>query len=93
MNVSTGGAALQAQSSLVLFPENICPGAKLFPVAPRGSERPRRDRLDLTSSGRHAMKTIYYVLDESGNVYNVTISDVMPSNGVIHVVDGVRLPR
>ena len=34
-----------------------------------------------------------YVFDESGNVYDVTISDVMQSNGVIQVVDGVLLPR
>ncbi len=34
-----------------------------------------------------------YVFDESGNVYQVTIPDVMQSNGVIHVVDGVLLPR
>ena len=33
------------------------------------------------------------VFDESGNVYNVTIGDVMQSNGVIHVVDGVLLPE
>ncbi len=33
------------------------------------------------------------VFDESGNVYNVTIGDVMQSNGVIHVVDGVLLPK
>jgi uncharacterized surface protein with fasciclin (FAS1) repeats len=34
-----------------------------------------------------------YVYDESGNVYEVTIADVRQSNGVIHVVDGVLLPR
>ena len=33
------------------------------------------------------------VFDESGTVYNVTIGDVMQSNGVIHVVDGVLLPK
>ena len=33
------------------------------------------------------------VFDESGNVYEVTIGDVMQSNGVIHVVDGVLLPE
>jgi uncharacterized surface protein with fasciclin (FAS1) repeats len=33
------------------------------------------------------------VFDESGNVYNVTIGDVMQSNGVIHVLDGVLLPK
>ena len=33
------------------------------------------------------------VFDESGNIYDVTIGDVMQSNGVIHVVDGVLLPQ
>ena len=33
------------------------------------------------------------VYDESGNAYRVTIADVMQSNGVIHVVDGVLLPN
>jgi uncharacterized surface protein with fasciclin (FAS1) repeats len=33
------------------------------------------------------------ISDESGNVANVTISDVSQSNGVIHVVDRVVLPQ
>jgi len=33
------------------------------------------------------------VMDESGGVANVTIGDVMQSNGVIHVVDKVLLPK
>ena len=33
------------------------------------------------------------VVDESGNTANVTIADVNQSNGVIHVVDKVLLPR
>ncbi len=33
------------------------------------------------------------VTDENGNVANVTIADVMQSNGVIHVVDHVLLPK
>jgi len=33
------------------------------------------------------------VMDESGGTANVTIADVMQSNGVIHVVDKVLLPR
>ena len=31
--------------------------------------------------------------DENGNVANVTIADVKQSNGVIHVVDTVLLPK
>lgn len=33
------------------------------------------------------------VTDENGNVANVTIADVAQSNGVIHVVDKVLLPK
>lgn len=33
------------------------------------------------------------VTDENGNVANVTIADVEQSNGVIHVVDKVLLPK
>ncbi|MCC5970555.1 MAG: fasciclin domain-containing protein [Pararhodobacter sp.] len=34
-----------------------------------------------------------YIYDESGNAYLVSVADVNQSNGVIHVVDGVLLPR
>jgi uncharacterized surface protein with fasciclin (FAS1) repeats len=34
-----------------------------------------------------------YIYDQSGNAGRVTISDVNQSNGVIHVVDTVLLPR
>jgi uncharacterized surface protein with fasciclin (FAS1) repeats len=33
------------------------------------------------------------VTDEAGGVANVTIADVMQSNGVIHVIDKVLLPK
>jgi|KBSMisStandDraft_5_1062788.scaffolds.fasta_scaffold138313_2 uncharacterized surface protein with fasciclin (FAS1) repeats len=33
------------------------------------------------------------VADESGGTANVTIADVLQSNGVIHVVDKVLLPK
>ena len=33
------------------------------------------------------------VYDESGNIWSISTADVMQSNGVIHVVDGVLLPR
>jgi uncharacterized surface protein with fasciclin (FAS1) repeats len=33
------------------------------------------------------------VMDESGGTANVTIADVLQSNGVIHVVDKVLLPK
>ncbi len=34
-----------------------------------------------------------FIFDESGNAYQVTQSDVNQSNGVIHVIEGVLLPR
>ncbi len=34
-----------------------------------------------------------FVYDESGNAYRVSTADVMQSNGVIHVIDGVLLPK
>ncbi|MFU8864161.1 MAG: fasciclin domain-containing protein [Rhodobacterales bacterium] len=34
-----------------------------------------------------------FILDESGNAARVTISDVMQSNGVIHVVNSVLVPK
>jgi uncharacterized surface protein with fasciclin (FAS1) repeats len=33
------------------------------------------------------------VTDENGNMANVTIADVGQSNGVIHVIDEVLLPK
>jgi uncharacterized surface protein with fasciclin (FAS1) repeats len=33
------------------------------------------------------------VTDEAGNTANVTIADVVQSNGVIHVIDKVLLPK
>lgn len=42
---------------------------------------------DVTPSGR------VFIYDESGNATEVTIADVNQSNGVIHVVEGVLLPK
>lgn len=33
------------------------------------------------------------VMDESGNTAKVTIKDVYQSNGVIHVIDTVLMPK
>ncbi len=33
------------------------------------------------------------VTDENGDVANVTIADVIQSNGVIHVINKVLLPK
>ncbi len=34
-----------------------------------------------------------YIYDESGNASRITIADVDQSNGVIHVIENVLLPR
>ena len=44
--------------------------------------------LTATSNGSAVM-----VMDESGGTANVTIADVTQSNGVIHVIDKVLLPK
>ena len=46
------------------------------------------DPLTVTASGGKVM-----VMDESGGTATVTIADVYQSNGVIHVVDKVLLPK
>ena len=46
------------------------------------------DALSVKISGNKAM-----VYDESGSVGTITIADVMQSNGVIHVVDTVLVPK
>ena len=43
-------------------------------------------------TARHSGKKIT-IEDENGNVANVTIADVEQSNGVIHVIDKVLLPK
>jgi uncharacterized surface protein with fasciclin (FAS1) repeats len=56
--------------------------------------------------GKHPVKTVggctftamydngkVMIADENGNVANVTIADVNQSNGVIHVIDKVLLPK
>lgn len=46
------------------------------------------DTLQFTKLG-----SVLYVVDESGNAAKITISDVNQSNGVIHVVNKVLLPK
>jgi hypothetical protein len=45
-------------------------------------------KLTITGSGKNLM-----VMDEKGNTANVTIADVMQSNGVIMVVNKVLMPN
>ncbi len=46
------------------------------------------ENLDITMKGKHLMVT-----DENGGMSDITIADVNQSNGVIHVVDKVLLPK
>lgn len=46
------------------------------------------DALSAQAKGRNL-----YIYDESGNASKITISDVKQSNGVIHVIDKVLLPK
>ena len=46
------------------------------------------DALTAKLSGNHV-----YIFDESGGAAKVTIADVEQSNGVIHVVNDVLLPK
>jgi hypothetical protein len=43
-------------------------------------------RPDMRSKGN-------FLSDESGNAVRITIADVNQSNGVIHVTNGVSVPR
>ena len=47
------------------------------------------DTLTLTQNGPHNIS----VGDESGRVANISIYDILQSNGVIHAVDKVLLPK
>jgi uncharacterized surface protein with fasciclin (FAS1) repeats len=63
-------------------------------------------KMVMDDGGAHKVKTVggceltlkmdgkkVTVTDENGNVANVTIADVEQSNGVIHVIDKVLLPK
>ena len=63
-------------------------------------------KMVMDDGGAHKVKTVggceltlkaadgkVSVTDENGNVANVTIADVEQSNGVIHVIDKVLLPK
>ena len=58
------------------------PTVKVMPTASLG-------KLLATSSGL----TLYHYTDEKGGKSKVTTADVMQSNGVIHVVDSVLMPK
>jgi len=64
------------------------------------------EKMIMDDNGTHDVKTVggcvlkakssmgkITLTDENGNVANVTIADVKQSNGVIHVIDKVLLPK
>ena len=76
-----------------------------FALGPQGVDWPRTD-VAKAMGGKYEMKTVsgdtltaevkkgkLYVMDESGGEAKVTIADVNQSNGVIHVVNKVLLPK
>ena len=68
---------------------DLIAGAKASPTGFYNFNAVSGDALSaqVTPSGR------VFIYDESGNAYEVTTADVMQSNGVIHVVNGVLLPK
>jgi uncharacterized surface protein with fasciclin (FAS1) repeats len=64
------------------------------------------NKMIMDDGGKHAVKTVsgnmltltakdgkIMITDESGQIATVTIADVKQSNGVIHVIDTVLLPK
>ena len=64
------------------------------------------NKMIVDDGGKHEVKTVsggmltltskdgkIMIMDESGQTATVTIADVMQSNGVIHVIDTVLLPK
>ncbi len=68
---------------------DLIAGAKASPTGFYNFNAVSGDALSaqVTPSGR------VFIYDESGSAYEVTTADVMQSNGVIHVIDGVLLPK
>ena len=93
---------------MLLKPENKDKLAKILTchvVARQGDGR-RHQKMVADDGGEHKVKTVggcvwtakteggkVTLTDENGNVANVTIADVEQSNGVIHVIDKVLLPK
>ena len=75
-------------------------------VAPANALAADIDKMVSDDGGKHVVKTVggceftarakdgmIMIEDGQGNVANVTIADVKQSNGVIHVIDTVLLPK
>lgn len=102
-------AALPAGTvETLLKPENKDQLVKILTCHVIGAKAMAADVMKMVKDdgGMHKVKTVggceltlkddggkVTVTDENGNVANVTIADVEQSNGVIHVIDKVLLPK
>lgn len=102
-------AALSAGTvEMLLKPENKDKLAKILTCHVVGAKAMSADvaKMVKDDGGSHMAKTVggceltlkdtggkVTVTDENGDVANVTIADVTQSNGVIHVIDKVLLPK
>jgi uncharacterized surface protein with fasciclin (FAS1) repeats len=102
-------AALPAGTvETLLKPENKDKLTKILTCHVVGTEAFSKDIMKMVDAdeGAHPVKTVggctftakyeggkVMIEDENGNVANVTIADVDQSNGVIHVIDKVLLPK
>ena len=92
----------------LLKPENKATLTKILTCHVIGAKAMAADVMSMVKAdgGMHKVKTVggceltlkvdgdkVTVTDESGGVANVTIADVTQSNGVIHVIDKVLLPK
>ena len=92
----------------LLKPENKDQLTKVLTCHVIGAKAMAADitKMAMDDGGEHKVKTVggceltlkaadgkVTVTDENGNVANVTIADVEQSNGVIHVIDKVLLPK
>ncbi len=92
----------------LLKPENKDKLTKILTCHVVGAKAMAADVMKMVKDdgGAHKVKTVggceltlkdeggkVTVTDENGNVANVTIADVEQSNGVIHVIDKVLLPK
>ena len=92
----------------LLKPENKDTLVKVLTCHVVGAKALAADVMSMVKAdgGMHKVKTVggceltlkvdgdkVTITDETGGVANVTIADVMQSNGVIHVIDKVLLPK
>jgi uncharacterized surface protein with fasciclin (FAS1) repeats len=92
----------------LLKPENKDMLAKVltYHVIPAAAMSDAVNKMIMDDGGKHMVKTVsggsltlmakdgkIMIMDESGQTAAVTIADVKQSNGVIHVIDTVLLPK